>query len=124
MTIQRASVILPCQSWDDFPTHLGDQAAAELLAAWTSLWHPAVIAATGKLPSWHPAEEPPDPATFEGELILVPPASRVRMPGDWCERFMATSPKNPPPVETTASRGEAVAAMLAAAELKIEALAP
>jgi alpha-mannosidase len=117
MSIQRAAVILPCNSWDDFPTHLGDQAAAELLSAWTALWHPAVIAATGRLPGWHQAEEPPDPASFEGELILVPPPSRVRMPGDWCERLAATAPKNPPPVETTGSRAETVIAMLAGAGL-------
>ena len=99
MSIQHAAVILPCHSWDDFPTHLGDEAAAELLSAWTALWHPAILAATGKLPGWHQAEEPPDPAAFEGELILVPPVSRARMPGDWCDRLAATAPKNPLPVD-------------------------
>jgi alpha-mannosidase len=117
MTIQRASVILPCHSWDDFPTHLGNEAAAELLGAWTSLWHPALLAATGRVPGWHPADEPPDPASLENELVLVPPPSRVRMPGDWCDRLRATAPKNPPPVETVASRSETITAMLSAASL-------
>jgi alpha-mannosidase len=117
MSIRRISVILPCPSWDDFPTHLGNQASAELLAAWTSLWHPALLATTGRLPGWHQAEEPPDPASLEGELVLVPPPSRQRMPSDWCDRLRMTSPQNPAPIETTASRADTVAAVLRAAEL-------
>ncbi|HEX4412782.1 MAG TPA: hypothetical protein VH107_04080, partial [Lacipirellulaceae bacterium] len=115
MTIRRASLILPCHSWDDFPTHLGDQASAELLAAWTSLWHPALIATTERMPGWHQAEEPPDPASLDAELVLVPPPSRERMPSDWCDRLRATAPQNPPAVETVASRQETVAAVLAVA---------
>jgi alpha-mannosidase len=117
MTIRRASVILPCSSWDEFPTHLGNQASAELLAAWTTLWHPLLLAATEKLPGWHQAEEPPDPASFEGELVLVPPPSRQRMPSDWSDRLRATAPTNPAPVDTFASRSDTVAAVLNAAEL-------
>ncbi|MFO0789301.1 MAG: hypothetical protein U0805_07585 [Pirellulales bacterium] len=113
MTLRRASVILPCHGWDDFPTHLGSQASAELLAAWTALWHPTILAATEQLPGWHQAEEPPDPSSLERELVLVPPPSRERMPSDWCDRFAATAPLNPLPVLTTASRPATVAAILA-----------
>jgi alpha-mannosidase len=123
MTIRRASVILPCSSWDDFPTHLGNQPSAELLAAWTGLWHPALLAVTERLPGWHQAEEPPDPASFDGELVLVPPPSRQRMPGDWCDRLRATAPANPAPVETFASRSDTVAAMLCAVGLSSDAVA-
>lgn len=115
MTLTRVSVLLPGKGWDDFPTHLGNDAAAELLAAWTTAWHPALLAETGCLPVWHQAEEPPDPAALENELVLVPRPSRDRMPADWCDRLRATSPKNPPPVETVASRAETVAAALSAA---------
>ena len=118
MSIRRASLILPCHGWDDFPTHLGDEASAELLAAWTALWHPALVATTEHIPGWHQAEEPPDPAALEGELVLVPPPSRQRMPSDWCDRLRATAPRNPPPVETVASRPETIAAMLSAAALE------
>lgn len=113
MTLRHASVILPCHGWDDFPTHLGSQASAELLAAWTALWHPTILAATEQLPGWHQAEEPPDPSSLERELVLVPPPSRERMPSDWCDRFAATAPLNPLPVLTTASRPATVAAILA-----------
>ncbi len=117
MSIRRASLILPCHGWDDFPTHLGDEASAELLAAWTALWHPAVLATTEHIPGWHQTEEPPDPATLDAELVLVPPPSRQRMPSDWCDRLRATAPRNPAPVETVASRHETIAAMLSAAAL-------
>jgi alpha-mannosidase len=117
MTLRRVSTILPCHSWEDFPTYLEGAAAAELLVAWTAAWHPAIVAATERAPDWHPADEPPDPGSLEGELVLVPPPSRVRMPGDWCERLRATAPKNPPPVETTASRPETIAAILGAAAI-------
>ena len=124
MSIRRVSVILPCQSWDDFPTHLGNQASAELLAAWTSLWHPGLLAATGRLPGWHQAEEPPDPASLEGELVVVPPPSRQRMPSDWCDRLRMTSPQNPAPIETTASRSDTAAAVLRGAGVDAAAYDP
>jgi alpha-mannosidase len=119
MTIRRASVILPCSTWDDFPTHLGNQASAELIAAWTALWHPALLAMTGRLPGWHQAEEPPDPAELEGELVLVPPPSRQRMPSDWCDRLRATAVDGPGSVETFASRADTVAAVLRAAGVEV-----
>lgn len=123
MTIRRASLILPGHGWEDFPTHLGDQSAAELLAAWTALWHPALVAVTGHLPGWHWADELPDPATLEGELVLVPPPSSHRMPSDWCDRLRATGPINPPPLETVRSRQESIAAMLATSSIDPNAVA-
>lgn len=123
MTIRRSSLILPCQGWDEFPTHLIGSTAAELLAAATALWHPSLIHAIQCLPSWHPADEPPDPATLEDELVVVPPVSRERMAPDWCDRLRATSPRNPPPVEAVESRKETIAALLAAAAIDSNPLA-
>jgi alpha-mannosidase len=117
MTIRHASLILLCRRLEDFPTRLSGQPADELLAAWTALWHPALIAATGRLPGWHPADEPPDPSTFDAELVLVPSVSRQRLPSDWCDRLRATHPRNPPPVEVSASREETLAAALTAARI-------
>ncbi len=117
MTIRRALLILPCRRLDDFPTHLTGERASELLAAWTALWHPALIAATGRLPGWHAADEPPDPAGFDGELVLVPGVSRQCLAGDWCDRLAATSPRNPPPVHAVASRRDTITAALTAAAI-------
>ena len=49
-------VVLPCHSLEDFPIHHRGSQAAELLANWTALWHPALIAATEQKPDWHPAD--------------------------------------------------------------------
>ena len=47
--------LLPCQTLEDFPTRCSRDNAQGLLAAWTALWHPALIAAAGKAPVWRPA---------------------------------------------------------------------
>ncbi len=120
MTIRRTSVILPCRSFDDFPSHLAGPGAADLLASLTGLWHPALIHATQALPGYHPSEEPPDPAELAGELVVVPSSSRERMPPDWAERLRATTPRNPSPVDAMPSRPETVAAMLSAAGIDLE----
>src|SRR4051794_11319089 len=115
MTIRRASVILPCRGFDDFPTHLAGPGAADLLASLTGLWHPALIHATQALPGHHPAEELPDPSVLEGELVVIPSSSRERMTPDWIDRLRATAPRNPAPVDALPSRSETVAALLSAA---------
>src|SRR6185312_16356855 len=109
MTIRRASVILPSRGFDDFPTHLAGPGAADLLAATTGLWHPALIHAIQTLPGWHSAEEPPDPAELEGELVVIPSSSRERMTPDWIDRLRETAPRNPAPVDSVPSRKDTVA---------------
>src|SRR3954467_12988810 len=117
MTIRRASVMLPASQLEDFPTHLTGEAAADLLAAWTAVWPPALIHATQQLPGWHPASEPPDPAALEGELVVIPSAGRQQMPPDWSDRLHATSPRNPAPIDAVPTRQETLAAILTAAEV-------
>jgi alpha-mannosidase len=117
MTLRRASFILPCPRLDDFPTHLTGGRAAELLAGWTALWHPALIDALSDVPAWRSSDDLPDPSEFEGELVVLPESSRLRMSADWCERFSATSPKNPPPVNAVASRDETIASVLQAVDI-------
>jgi alpha-mannosidase len=117
MSIRRASVILPCRGFDDFPTHLTGPMAADLLSATTALWHPAILNITREFPSWFPADELPDPASLEGELVLIPSSSRERMPSDWCDRLRAAGPRNPPPVDAAPSRADTIGAMLAAAAI-------
>jgi alpha-mannosidase len=117
MMIRRASLLMPCRRLEDFPTHLTGQAAAELLAAWTALWHPSLIEATGRLPGWHSADDPPDPSQLEGELVIVPSVSRQRLASDWCDRLRERGSQNPPPVEAAAFRHETIAAAMDAASI-------
>lgn len=123
MTIRRASVILPGRGLEDFPSQLTGPAAAELLAAATALWHPSLIHATQSPPGSYSTDGPPDPDSLEGELVLIPPASRERMSPDWCNRLRATAPRNPPPVEAVASRSDTIAALLGAASIKPDQVA-
>lgn len=77
---QEICVFFPCHTLEDFPTHLRDESAAGILAAWTAPWHPAIIAATGVIPTWHRADTPP--VELRGRLLLIPSASDARLPSD------------------------------------------
>ena len=49
-------IILPCHSLEDFPSHYTGKDAENLLACWTSLWHPSLLAATKSMPQWMSAD--------------------------------------------------------------------
>ena len=115
MTLRRASLILPCQRLDDFPSHLTGGRAAELIAGWTSLWHPVLIDAIGAIPGWRASDELPDPSEFDGELLVLPESSSLRMSADWRDRLRTTNPQNPSPVDVGDSRQETVNSILFAA---------
>lgn len=54
-------VLIPARTLEDFPTDFDDSDARSTLAAWTVAWHPALIAAAKKVPSWYRADSPPEP---------------------------------------------------------------
>ena len=80
-------ILLPCHSMEDFPIHHRGHEAANLLASWTALWHPALIASAGKMPGWHQVDNPDiglgeefldasdetRPADSNGKLLAVIP---------------------------------------------------
>ncbi len=49
--------LLPCHTLEDFPVHGSKDEAQSLLAAWTGLWHPELIAATCEAPQWRRADD-------------------------------------------------------------------
>ena len=53
--ISNLITLLPCQSLEDFPVDGSKQHAKTMLAAWTGLWHPALIADCEKAPTWRSA---------------------------------------------------------------------
>ncbi|QDS87456.1 hypothetical protein EC9_16340 [Rosistilla ulvae] len=73
-----AFVLLPCHSLEDFPTQLTGDDANGLLVGWSVLWHPAIIALTGKMPAWHRADTPPE--DLSGAIVIVPSASESDLP--------------------------------------------
>jgi alpha-mannosidase len=78
------TVLFPCHSLDDFPTHHQGALAEGLLSAWTAAWHPQLLAALGKTPTWHRADEPPEDCS--GRLLIVPKVSADELPDGFADR--------------------------------------
>jgi len=73
MKFQELIILLPCHSLEDFPQHHEGDEAAGLLANWTALWHPALLATAKSAPQWYRVDDPP--ADLEDRLILIPSVS-------------------------------------------------
>ncbi len=84
MTYHKSYLLLPCHSLEDFPTYHEGEDAEGLLAAWTVLWHPLLLAQTRSLPQWMTADDPPDDCG--GALVVVPSVSREQLPTGFVER--------------------------------------
>jgi alpha-mannosidase len=89
--MEKLTPILPCTTRDNASEPRSAAQADELLSAWTALWHPAVIAAAGVMPKWHPAGEPPDDPA--GHLLVIPPAAEPLLPPDWLSHAEARGAK-------------------------------
>ncbi len=71
-------VLLPAATLEDFPSDMSDYDGRSLLAAWTLLWHPSLLAECGQLPAWYRADAPPD--SLENRLFTVPEPSQSWLP--------------------------------------------
>jgi len=87
MKFDEVSLLLPCHSLEDFPTHAEGEQAEGLLAAWSALWHPALLAHTGKMPTWHRADSPPD--SLAGRIIVIPPNCEPLLLAGWVSRAIS-----------------------------------
>ncbi|MCI0358011.1 MAG: hypothetical protein L0211_05985 [Planctomycetaceae bacterium] len=84
MKFQELLILLPCHSLEDFPTyHEGDDAQS-LLASWSALWHPALLAAAGQAPTWRRIEDPP--SDLKDKLIVVPSICAQKLPTGFAQR--------------------------------------
>jgi alpha-mannosidase len=81
MKLTELIVLLPCHSLEDFPTYHTGEAAEGLMAAWSALWHPRLLAAALKTPGWRRADDPPTPA--EGLLVVIPTVAEYELPTDY-----------------------------------------
>src|SRR5262245_30850821 len=84
MKYRETTVLLPCHSLEDFPLYHSGDDAESLLACWTALWHPALIAAVGSGPKWHRVDVPQD--DVQDKLILVPTVSVSQLPTGFSQR--------------------------------------
>lgn len=81
-------ILLPCHSLEDFPVYQEGEQAEGLLAAWSALWHPALLASTGQLPTWFRADAPPE--ELDERLLIVPDASDPLLLAGWAARAEAS----------------------------------
>lgn len=84
MNLEQLVILLPCHSFEDFPQHHRGEEAAGLLAGWTALWHPSLLAVTNRAPVWYRADDPPQ--DLQGKLIVVPSVSQRTLAADLPER--------------------------------------
>ncbi len=81
-------LLLPSSTLEDFPKEASAVDARNLLAAWTVLWHPRLIASTQQSPTWYRADSPPEPSP--GRLVVVPNLSQQRLVEGYESRCRAT----------------------------------
>ena len=109
MVIEELVVLLPCHSLEDFPVHHEGEEAEGLLAAWSGLWHPALIAACDNIPLWFRADAPPE--NPRPRIIVVPQVcDSLLLPG-WPTRAKSEGAKL---IRKLAKRKDVVDACLAA----------
>jgi len=84
MKYQELIILLPCHSLEDFPTHHEGEEAQGLLANWSALWHPALLASANAMPTWFRADSPPEDVT--NKLIVVPGVSEAELPTGFAQR--------------------------------------
>lgn len=84
MKIAELVVLIPCHGLEDFPQDHAGEEADSLLAAWTALWHPVLMAAAGSAPHWFRVDTPP--GDIAGRLIVVPSVGQERLPAGFSAR--------------------------------------
>lgn len=81
-SIDECCILIPVSTLEDFPKHAGEQDARSLLAAWTVLWHPELVAASQQTPTWYRADSPPEFGAGN-RVIVVPTLSISQLPADF-----------------------------------------
>ncbi|HWB09414.1 MAG TPA: hypothetical protein VG826_09330 [Pirellulales bacterium] len=108
MPYAELAILLPCHSLEDFPVYQEGPEAEGLLAAWSALWHPALLASAQRLPTWYRADSPPDEVTER--LFVIPSSSEPLLVAGWTSR---AHDERSCVVRKTRSRDDILAAALA-----------
>ena len=75
------TVLIPSHGLEDFPTDLAEKPAASLLNAFSVIWHPALLASRGTVPTWRRADDPSD--ALPGSFFILPTGCDDLIPGGW-----------------------------------------
>ncbi len=84
MPYQEIAILLPCHSLEDFPTHYEGDDAQGLLAGWTALWHPLLLADVGTMPKWYRVDSPPE--ELAERLLVIPSVAVADLPTGFAQR--------------------------------------
>ena len=112
MIYKELAILLPCHSLEDFPTHHTGDDAASLLASWTGLWHPLLIASSGSIIKWHRVDDPPE--TLLDVLLVVPTVSADDLATGYLQRALDAGATV---IESQTCREEVISAALADCEV-------
>ena len=77
-SLEQLTVVFPCHTLEDLPVRQDEPNARSLMANWTILWHPELIAQAAKLPEWVSSDFVT--TEFENALVLVPLACTDNIP--------------------------------------------
>lgn len=84
MAFRDLLVLLPCQSLENLSLDREASEAEGLLAAWTALYHPALLAQAPGGPRWASADAPPEVSAES--LVIVPTCAEASLPEGWIDR--------------------------------------
>lgn len=112
MKIDETVLLLPCHTLDDFPYYYEGIEADNVLAGYSALWHPALIAHTGKTPTWQTSYND-DPSQLTDRLVILSKVAEDDLPGFWLDQVRHEGATVIPASEAT-TRDEIIAAALAA----------
>ncbi len=107
MNYQELLILLPCHSLEDFPTYHEGEDAQGLLAAWSAMWQPELLANAGQAPTWKRIEDVP--TEVKDRLIVVPSMCASRLPTGFAQRV---KDEGGCLIKKTTSRAEVVVAAL------------
>jgi len=111
MKIEETVLLLPCHTLDDFPYYYEGVEADNILAGYSALWHPQLIAHTGKTPSWQTSYND-DAALLSDRLVILSKVAENDLPGFWIDQARHEGATVIPASEA-ATREEIVSAALA-----------
>ncbi len=83
MNLESLTVVLPCHSLEDLSVDRDSAEAEQVLAAWSALYHPALMVKFRGPPAWRGVINAPTPP--DGHLIVVPPCCEDDLPDGWLQ---------------------------------------
>ncbi len=119
MSIKQLVYLLPARTIEDLSLDRDNDDSEGILAAWTGLFHPALLAQADAVPHFLPAEDPPEEP--RDSLIVIPPCCESQLPTDWLSRAETAGARL---IRGLKDRSAVVAAALRAAEVDLQTAWP